>query len=191
MKNIETILSEYGIELTEEQKTGINKAVSENYKPVADWQKQVDKITNLTDQLNTTKEALKKFDGVDPEALKNEIQTLNQKLTDKDTEYQSQIAERDFQDLLKDCISAANGVNAKAITALLDVESLKASKNQKEDVNAALKALSEAEDSKMLFGGSSQVVGTANPIGSFNNGGGSEAPTAQMRAIMGLPAETK
>lgn len=191
MKNIETILSEYGIELTEEQKTGVNKAVNENYKPVADWQKQVDKVTNLTDQLNTTKEALEKFDGVDPEALKNEIQTLNQKLTDKDTEYQSQIAERDFQDLLKDCISAANGVNAKAITALLDVESLKASKNQKEDVNAALKALSEAEDSKMLFGGSNQVVGTANPIGSFNNGGGSEAPTAQMREIMGLPAETK
>ena len=40
MKNIETILAEVGIELREEQKTAINKAVEENHKPVADCQKQ-------------------------------------------------------------------------------------------------------------------------------------------------------
>ncbi len=33
----------------------------------------------------------------------------------------------------------------------LDVDTLKASKNQKEDIAAAIKGLSEAEDSKMLF----------------------------------------
>ena len=36
--------------------------------------------------------------------------------------------------------------------ALLDMDTLKASKNQKDDIAAALKGLSEAEDSKMLFG---------------------------------------
>ena len=100
MKNFETILSENGVTLTDEQKTAITTAMGENYKPIADWQKQVDKVANLTDQLNTAKEDMKKFEGVDPEALKNQISELNQKLTDKDTEYQAQIADRDFQDML-------------------------------------------------------------------------------------------
>ena len=152
MKNFETILSDNGITLTEEQKTAITKAMGENYKPIADWQKQVDKVSNLTDQLNTATEAMKKFDGVDPEALKNQIADLNKQLTDKDTEYQQKIADRDFQDMLEKAISGAKGRNAKAIKALLDIDTLKKSTNQKADVESALKTLAEAEDSKMLFG---------------------------------------
>ena len=187
MKNIETILTEQGIELTEEQKTAVNKAVGENYKPVADWQKQVDKVTNLTEQLNTTKEALSKFDGVDTEALNQQISTLKADLEAKEKEYQTQLADRDFQDLLKESISEAKGKNSKAITALLDVETLKASKNQKEDIQKALKALSEAEDSKMLFGESQpEVIGKGDPIGIVNKSGNQDGD-AQMRAVMGLP----
>ena len=187
MKNIETILAEAGIELTEEQKTAVNKAVGENYKPVADWQKQVDKVTNLTEQLNSTKEALKKFDGVDAEGLKKQIEDLEAELNNKDKEYQSQIADRDFQDMLKESIATAKGKNAKAITALLDVESLKGSKNQKEDIAAALKALAEAEDSKMLFGEADpEVVGQGDPIGIVKKSSNQSSDSA-MRAVMGLP----
>ena len=78
--------------------------------------------------------------------------------------------------------------------ALLDVETLKASKNQKEDIAAALKALTEAEDSKMLFGAPEpNPVGTGNLIGQVRTGGGSNADDAAMRAAMGLPpaSETK
>lgn len=187
MKNIFEIMKDYGLEVPEDKKKDFEKAVLENYKTVADYDKQTDKVTSLTDQLNTVKEDMKKFEGVDPEALKNQISELNQKLADKDTEYQNQIADRDFQDMLKNAIAEAKGKNAKAITALLDVDALKASKNQASDVAAALKTLSEAEDSKMLFGDNSQVIGGGNPIGSFVNGGGGNAPTAQMRSIMGLP----
>ena len=187
MKNIFEIMKDYGLEVPEDKKKDFEKAVLENYKTVADYEKQTEKVTSLTDQLNTVKEDMKKFEGVDPEALKNQISELNQKLTDKDTEYQNQIADRDFQDMLKNAIAEAKGKNAKAITALLDVDALKASKNQASDVAAALKTLSEAEDSKMLFGDNSQVIGGGNPIGSFVNGGADNAPTAQMRSIMGLP----
>ena len=191
MKNIETILTEAGLTLTEEQKTAINKGVGENYKPISDWQNQVDKVTNLTTQLNTTREALKKFDGVDAAALNQKIKDLEADLANKDADYQKQIADRDFSDLLKESIANAKGKNAKAITALLDVDTLKASKNQKEDVAAALKALAEAEDSKMLFGDAETVVGGGNPIGSVIKNGGGDTPTAEMRAIMGLPPLTK
>ena len=187
MKNIETILADAGIEITEEQKIAVNKAVGENYKPVSDWQKQMDKVTNLTEQLNTTKEALKKFDGVDADALNQQISSLKADLEAKEQEYQSQLADRDFQDLLKEAISEAKGKNAKAITALLEVETLKSSKNQKEDIQKALKTLAEAEDSKMLFGESNpEIIGKGDPIGTVNKSGNQDSD-AQMRAVMGLP----
>lgn len=94
---------------------------------------------------------------------------------------------------MKESIAAVNGKNAKAITALLDVETLKASKNQKEDIAAALKILTEAEDSKMLFGEPDpKPAGTGNLIGQVRKSEPS-ADDAAMRAAMGLPpvAETK
>ena len=186
MKNIETILTEAGLTLTEEQKTAINKGVGENYKPISDWQNQVDKVTNLTTQLNTTKEALKKFDGVDAAALNQKIKDLEADLANKDADYQKQIADRDFSDLLKESIANAKGKNAKAITALLDVDTLKVSKNQKEDVAAALKALAEAEDSKMLFGEPEEVIGGGDPIGTLRKPGGTD-DFAGLRSAFGLP----
>jgi hypothetical protein len=188
MKNFEQILSDAGVELTDEQKATITKEMGENYKTIADWQKQHDKVQNLTEQLDSTKEALKKFDGVDADALNKQIAELNDELKNKETEYQNQIADRDFQDMLKDSIASAKGKNAKAITALLDLETLKASKNQKEDIAAALKTLTEAEDSKMLFGDSEpDVVGKGDPIGAVtkNNGSG-DAWLNQMMAAAGI-----
>ena len=188
MKNIFEIMKDYGLEVPEDKKKDFEKAVLENYKTAADYEKQTDKVTNLTEQLNETKEAMKKFEGVDPEDLKNQIADLNQKLTDKDTEYQTKLADRDFQDNVKGVIAKYKGKNEKAIMALLDVDTLKASKNQNEDLEKAVKALTEADDSKMLFGeAEAQVTGRGNPIGTFTNGGGGDVPTAQMRFIMGLP----
>lgn len=188
MKNIFEIMKDYGLEVPEDKKKDFEKAVLENYKTAADYEKQTDKVTNLTEQLNETKEAMKAFEGVDPEGLKNQIADLTQKLTDKDAEYQTKLADRDFQDNVKGMITKYKGKNEKAIMALLDMETLKASKNQNEDLDKAFKALTEAEDSKMLFGeAEAQVTGRGNPIGTFTNGGGGDTPTAQMRSIMGLP----
>jgi hypothetical protein len=190
MKNIETILSENGVELTDEQKKAISKAVGENYKTVADWQKQHDKVQTLEEQLSSTKEALSKFDGVDADGLNNQIAALKADLEKKDAEYQTQIADRDFNDMLKDSIASVNGRNAKAITALLDVDALKASKNQKEDIANALKALTEAEDSKMLFGESEPVqTGMGAPIGVVTNKNNSDADYLSLRSAFGLPDE--
>ena len=188
MKNIFEIMKDYGLEVPEDKKKDFEKAVLENYKTAADYEKQTDTVTNLTEQLNETKEAMKKFEGGDPEDLKNQIADLTQKLTDKDAEYQTKLADRDFQDNVKGMITKYKGKNEKAIMALLDMETLKASKNQNEDLDKAFKALTEAEDSKMLFGeAEAQVTGRGNPIGTFTNGGGGDTPTAQMRSIMGLP----
>ena len=56
-----------------------------------------------------------------------------------------------FQNVLDGAITAAKGRNAKAITALLDVETLRKSENQQEAINAALESLKK--DSGYLFDG--------------------------------------
>lgn len=188
MKNFEQILSDAGVELTDEQKTVVSKEIGENYKTIADWQKQHDKVQTLETTLKDTQDKLKAFDGVNADALNGEIAKLKADLEQKDKDYQAQIADRDFQDMLKEAISSANGRNAKAITALLDVDALKASKNQKEDIASAIKVLTEAEDSKMLFGEPEpDVIGNGDPIGTVTkNGGSGDAWLNQMMAAAGI-----
>ena len=101
-------------------------------------------------QLEEVSGKLKAFDGVDIEALRGEVDTLKKDMATKEADFQSQLADRDFQALLTAGIAEAKGKNPKAIAALLDIEALKASKNQKEDAAAALKALTESD--AYLFG---------------------------------------
>lgn len=200
MKNIEAILKEAGLEVTAEQLAAIEKAVKENYKTVVDYDKQKEKLDAAEDKAKTLEESLEKFKDVDPEALKQSIEDLKKELKQKDTEYAGKIADRDFEDVLKDAISGAKGKNAKAIRALLDLDTLKASKNQKDDVAAAIKALTEAEDSAFLFAkddgdepddaddaddDAAGVVGKADVIGTVKGGSG-DSFLAGLRSSMGL-----
>lgn len=194
MKNIFEIMKEYGLELPEDKKKDFEAAVLENYKTISDYNNQKAALDAASEKLKTTEETMKGLNGkleeykdVDVSELKKKIEDLTEDLKQKDEEYQKQMADRDFEDLLKDSISQAKGRNAKAITALLDVEKLKESKNLKDDVAAALKDLSEKEDSKMLFGEPDpKPVGTGNLIGTVS-GGTQTDDDAKLRAVMGLP----
>lgn len=182
MKNIEAIMKDAGVELTDEQKDAIVAGVKENYKTIADYDKQATKVSTLEDSLRTTQEELKKFDGVNAEELKSKIAELTQTIADNETAYNNKIADRDFNDLIKSAINDAKGKNVKAITALLNIDELKASKNQKDDIALAIKALTEAEDSKMLFGETIQQNGTGDPIGTIKKTGATE--TMDMRSAL-------
>lgn len=143
MKNIFEIMKEYELEVPEDKKKGFEKAVLENYKTVSDYETQAEKLKTAEGKVETLTESLEKFKDVNVDELNSTINTLKTDLANKDQELKDKLADRDFNDLLKDSISAAKGRNATAITACLDVDTLKASKNQKEDIAAALKALSE------------------------------------------------
>lgn len=190
MKNIFEIMKEFGIEIPEDKQKDFEKAVLENYKTVSDYEVQSEKLKTAEGKVTTLTESLDKFKDVNVDELNNTIATLKTDLANKDKELTDKLAERDFNDLVKESIVAAKGRNAKAITALLEMDKLKESKNQKEDITAALKALSEAEDSKMLFGEPEQNnLGTGNPIGTVLKGGNQDSDAA-MRAVMGLPPIT-
>lgn len=129
-----------------------------------DLKNEKEKTSTQETTINGLKKDLGEFKDADVSGMKKKIEDLEADIRTKDADHQKEIADRDFNDLLKESINASKGRNTKAITALLDVDTLKASKNQKEDIAAALKALAEAEDSKMLFG-----EPEANPVrtGSF------------------------
>jgi len=184
--------------LTKEQIDKVCDLNNDDMQPVKkDLQKAQDdlkaasnKVSTHETTINELKKDLDGFKDVDVSGLTKKITELETELKNKDTTHAAELADREFNDLLKDSISSAKGKNAKAITALLDMEVLKTSKNQKEDVAAALKALTEAEDSKMLFGeAEASPIGTGNIIGEVKKSSGG-AEDAAMRAAMGLPPVT-
>lgn len=181
--------------LTKEQIDSVCDLNNKDVQPLKDeLQKAQDDLKTAQDKVKTTEEALKKFDGVDLETQKQQIANLQAELKKKDDDHAAELAARDFNSLIEKRIAVAKGKNAKAITALLDLETLKASKNQQVDVDAALKALAEAEDSKMLFGEAEPSFSrTGSIIGNVRNATGGVDDDAAMRAAMGLPpvAENK
>ena len=108
MKNIEQILKEAGIEVTDEQKAAVNKGVTENYRTKSDYDKQAKKLTaaeadrdNYKGQLDTANETLEKFKDIDPEKQAEEIQKYKQAAKEAQDMAAKQILERDQRDYLK------------------------------------------------------------------------------------------
>nr|DAN32352.1 MAG TPA: minor structural protein [Caudoviricetes sp.] len=158
--------------LTQDQ---INFVMAENGKDIDKIQKKLDDMTVERDKeksrADTAEDTLKGFDGVDVDTLKKSIADWKKKAEDAEKDYKQKIADRDFDDLLKEAIKSANGLNEKAIMGCLDISTLKASKNQKSDIESAIKALSEAEDSKMLFKAESIVTPHFTSVNKGGNNG--------------------
>lgn len=182
--------AEFLKELGLEQGT-IDKIMAENEKDIAAEQakttKAVSERDNYKDQLATATASLEKFKDVDPAAMQSEIDKLNQQLKDKDAEYATKEADRIFSDTLKEAIKTAGGRNEKAVMAMLDMDALKASKNQSEDIKKALESVKESD--AYLFGSNEPFMNAVGATGG-STGGGSDS-FAAIRAAMGLPAEKK
>lgn len=139
------------------------------------------------EQLETATTELEKFKDVKPEELQATIDNLQKALKDKDDEYAAKEADRLFRDSVRETITAAGGKNEKAVMALLDLETLKGSNNQKDDIKTALEAVKK--DNDYLFT-SKEPIDNPNPTGPTGGGGGAGASSA-LRAAMGLPDEKK
>lgn len=108
MKNIEQILKDAGIEVTDEQRAAVNAAVTENYRTKVDYDKQAKKLEvsetdrdNYKEQLDTANETLEKFKDIDPEKQAEEIQKYKQAAKEAQDMATKQILERDQRDYLK------------------------------------------------------------------------------------------
>lgn len=163
---IDQIMAENGKDI-EAEKAKVKAAESERDK--------------LQEQLDTANEALDKFKDVKPEELNQTITDLKQQLKDKDDEYAAREADRAFRESVAAAIKDAGGKNDKAVMALLDLDELKDSKNQKEDIKTALEDLKK--DNDYLFGSKEPIQNPTHPTTSPKP----EDEGSALRAAMGLP----
>ena len=176
-------------EVPEDKKADFDKAWKENYRTKADYDKAVEQRDNYKSQYDTATAELDSSVDVKPRKMAATIETVGNDLKAKDDEYAAKEAERLFNDTLDKAIVAAGGRNAKAIRGLLDIDALKGSKDQTEDIKKALDAAKESD--AYLFGADEPF---RNPVGPTNNPEGDkglDVSTATLRAAMGLPAEKK
>lgn len=170
--------------LTEEQVAEIQKLNGFDIKREQDKLVKIEgERDNYKEQLETTQSTLKKFEGVDVDQLKGEISKLNTDLQTKEAEFQAQLAERDFNSMLEGQINSVGAKNAKAVKALLDIETLKVSKNQEADIKAAIEACQK--DNDYLFGVTEPINNPVAPTGG-NPPSTEDAQMSALRAAMGL-----
>lgn len=140
----------------------------------------------IKEQLKTAQDGLKAFEQVDVTELQGKIKALQDDLSKKDSEWQKKVDAMAFDGRLKDAITAAKGKNAKAIAALLDVDTLRASKNQESDIRAALDAVKK--DNDYLFD-ADRPADYAAGTGGAGRGGKYSPEEAAIRAAAGLKSE--
>jgi len=100
-------------------------------------------------QLAQAQEAIKGYEALDIEGIRQAAQAWEDKYNQSVAEHQKQVAQIAFDNALENAIAAAKGRNAKAITALLDLSALQESEDPKLAIGQALEALKR--DSDYLF----------------------------------------
>lgn len=112
MQNYEKILEELGIEIPEDKKTDLKKKMSENYKTVADYNKQVEKKDEYKTSLDEVQSKLADLEKEDVDGLKTKITTLTQELADEKEARAKEAKQTELRDKVKDFLSDKKFVNA-------------------------------------------------------------------------------
>ncbi len=185
MKNIYEILKDFGLEIPADKKTDFERAWKENYRTKSEYDNAVTKRDEYKSSLDTVNEQLKAFEGVDVEDLNGQIKKLQEDLKAKDDEYAAKEVDRIFSETLREAIKTAGGRNEKSVMALLDMDALKESKNQSEDIKKALETVKESD--AYLFGADEPFSNAVGVTG--GTGAGSDDNMSAIRAAMGLPAK--
>lgn len=144
-------------------------------------------LENYKSQFTSTQTELKKLQELKPEELSKQVSDLNEKLATQKADFEKQIADRNFNDLLTKSVATAGGREAKAIIPFLDVEALKTSQNQETDIKTAIEAVKKDHD--YLFTSNEPVK---NPVSSTQgNGSAGDTGLDFARSIMGVKTEKK
>ena len=198
MKNIEVILSEAGVELTDEQKTAITKAVTENYKTINEFTKKEAALAEIQKQYEETKAALAGFDGVDVDGLKQQIADAQKAIEDKEAEYKKTLEARDYHDAIRASI-ASSGIKftsksaEKAFTQELEGKGYKCDNghivgfddfvNQYKEQDAG--AIVNEEQTKQ----EEHRASFTGPMSDNSNTQAGTTDAAKLRAAFGLPMD--
>lgn len=187
-------LKEWG--LTDEQS---EKVMAQYGKDVSKLQKENEKLTADRDKekerADTAEETLKKFDGVDLDGMKAEVDNWKTKAENAEKDYAAQIAKRDFEDALKEEIGGykfTSEAAKKAIMAEIREAGLKVKDGKilgLSDLLAQMKekdasAFVDEKQEQLEAGRAKRWTGPLNP-----NGGGAKKMTRE--EIFGIKDRTE
>lgn len=164
----------------------IDAIMEENGKDIENAKSKFADYAALKEQLAAANKTIEEFKGMDIDGIKQAAEEWKQKAEQAENEAKAKIADLEFESTLKEAVSSAKGRNAKAIRALLDVEALKASKNQSEDIRKALEEMKRTND--YLF--EKEQTPPPYAMGTGTHGmSGYDPETAAIRAAAGLKNE--
>lgn len=129
----------------------IDAIMAENGRDIESAKKPFADYDTIKQQLDDARSTIKGFEDQDIDGVRKAAQDWEKKYNDAIAAHQQELADRDFSQLLETAITGFKGKNVKAISALLDVDVLKGSKNQEADIKAALEGLKK--DNGYLFDG--------------------------------------
>ena len=161
-----------GEQYTEEIDKKVSAEIGRGFVAKGDFNAKNDALKAAQAQLAEANQAIEGFKAMDIDGVKKAADEWKQKFEQAQKDADERIAAIQFDALLDSAITAARGRSTKAVKALLDMDALKASKDQKADVSAALEALKK--ESGYLFEtetpppyaagtGTSSVGGTKEP----------------------------
>ena len=194
MKNIIEILKESNIELTKEQEDSVTKLVNDNYKTIAEFERQKDKLSlaeNNAKDIQTKFDDFKKsYDGVDVEELRNKINTLTNDIETQKTSYEVQISKMNLDSVLNAKAKEYGCKDFDLAKSQFNYDDLLKSKDQTNDIDKAFKTLKE--NKPILFEKEqNEPTAKGNIVGSSGQGENPNAEDLLLRQVMGLTTEKK
>ena len=194
MKNIIEILKESNIELTKEQEGSVTKLVNDNYKTIAEFDKQKEKLSLAE---NNAKDIQKKFDkfkesydGVDVEELRKKINTLTNDIDTQKTTYETQISKMNLDSVLSAKAKEYGCKDFDLAKSQFNYDDLLNSKDQTNDIDKAFKTLKE--NKPILFEEKqNEPALKGNIIAKSGQGENPNAEDLLLRQAMGLTTEKK
>ena len=172
---------------TEDIDKKVSEEIGKGFASKADFNAQGEKLKGFEAEIKARDEQLeelKKASG-DTEALNKKIEELQEANKAQKSEYDGKIADMQFDTLLDAALSGAKAKNLKSVKANLDIDALKASKNQEADMKAAIEAV--RKDNDYLFVSDEPIK---NPVAGTEGGGaggGSSSNDSFLRSLAGLP----
>ena len=173
MENIKDILKSLNIELDEEQQKTFDEKFNANYRTIKDYQKQKEKLElanqTLSDTQKTFEDFKKNYEGVNVDDLKNQVTTLTETITQKDTEYKSKLSEMTLKSKLKDALKDKNCIDVDTALMLVGMDDLMKSNNQDADLSNAVNDLEQNKSFLFKPQDTGQQINVGGSIGGSQN----------------------
>lgn len=174
---LESIELEGGAKLPKE---AVDKIMQSNGEDIEATKAKFSDYEEIKTQLSEANTAIEGFKALDVEGVKKAAEEWKIKYEAEVKQSAEKLSDLQFETLLTSAIGTAKGKSAKAIGAMLDVKTLKESKNQAEDIKAALEAVQKEHD--YLFDSEETPPPYAGGTGTQQTA----AHDAALRAAMGL-----